>query len=75
MKLHDLEVLKKNPNEGNLYDLTEKTFTNYITQYFEYTVLPEEDMRIDLVSLSIYRSGDYRDWETDRKSTRLNSSH
>ena len=21
------------------------------------------------------RTGDYRDWETDRKSTRLNSSH
>ena len=22
-----------------------------------------------------YNDGDYRDWETDRKSTRLNSSH
>jgi len=61
MKLHDLEVLKKNPNEDNLYDLTEKTYTNYITQFFEYTVLPEEDMRIDLVSISIYDSVDYAD--------------
>ena len=23
----------------------------------------------------LYNEGDYRDWETDRKSTRLNSSH
>ena len=28
-----------------------------------------------LVRMPVDRCGDYRDWETDRKSTRLNSSH
>ena len=28
-----------------------------------------------LYAWDCYDDGDYRDWETDRKSTRLNSSH
>ena len=27
------------------------------------------------VEVSLRKDGKYRDWETDRKSTRLNSSH
>ena len=30
---------------------------------------------IDVVYLNVSQSTRYRDWETDRKSTRLNSSH
>ena len=33
--------------------------------------IPDGDWKIGVR----YRTGDYRDWETDRKSTRLNSSH
>ena len=29
----------------------------------------------DGATMSVYDSNRYRDWETDRKSTRLNSSH
>ena len=29
----------------------------------------------DANAKSVLSEGDYRDWETDRKSTRLNSSH
>lgn len=61
MKIFDLEVLRRSEKEDNLYDLTAVTYTNYTTQFFEYTVLPEEDMRIDLVSNSIYASTEYMD--------------
>ena len=31
--------------------------------------------KLDDIGLILHSGGTYRDWETDRKSTRLNSSH
>lgn len=59
MELHDISILKKDTN--GLYDLTSKTFTFFTTRFFEYTVLPEEDMRIDLISYGRYQSTEYAD--------------
>ena len=43
-------------------------------------ILDETDSGLDIDALRIVANGvnklkNYRDWETDRKSTRLNSSH
>ena len=61
MKLHDLEILRRDERQDNLYDLTDITFKNFQTQFLEYIVLPEEDMRIDLIAISIYQSMEYAD--------------
>ena len=34
-----------------------------------------EISKLNLEDIAVLRNGIYRDWETDRKSTRLNSSH
>ncbi len=61
MKSYDIDILKRNKSLGDIYDLTEKTFAFFSTRLFEYTVLPEEEMRIDLISYNIYKSTDYID--------------
>ncbi len=61
MKLHDITSLKRNESQSNLYDLSEPTFNFTSTRYFERTILPEEEMRIDLVSYNLYGSSDYAD--------------
>lgn len=61
MNLHDISSLKRNESQGNLYDLSEPTFSSTTTRYYEKTILPEEDMRIDLVSFNLYGSVDYVD--------------
>jgi hypothetical protein len=61
MKLHDITSLKRTEAQSNLYDLSEPTFNFTSTQYFERTILPEEEMRIDLVSYNLYGSVDYAD--------------
>ena len=38
-------------------------------------VTGEMDLPKEKLWISVHDSDDYRDWETDRKSTRLNSSH
>ena len=43
-------------------------------RYYVYKFDNGTDCEIHLVSIDL-NTGDYRDWETDRKSTRLNSSH
>ena len=55
-----------------------KTYTAYVQQEGDDLILPLPDELLEEVG---WREGDvlvweiYRDWETDRKSTRLNSSH
>lgn len=61
MKLHDITSLKRNQSQSDLYDLSEPTFNFTSTRYFERTILPEEEMRIDLVSYNLYGSTDYAD--------------
>ena len=39
------------------------------------SALQEDLSRLDFANLFMQYGGEYRDWETDRKSTRLNSSH
>ena len=38
-------------------------------------ILPIDSMRLEEWTVIACSYGGYRDWETDRKSTRLNSSH
>ena len=41
----------------------------------EYTVSKDKSFETIEINLKYMYGGPYRDWETDRKSTRLNSSH
>ena len=52
MKLHDITSLKRNQSQSDLYDLSEPTFNFTSTRYFERTILPEEEMRIEVTSRS-----------------------
>ena len=51
----------------------EATSTSESTEYLNPT-LPKAQIKNDGIG-GKYDNMDYRDWETDRKSTRLNSSH
>ena len=54
-------------------DKTSSGRIEYIYTFFE---IPEQDGKKQGVEkLGVEKLGKYRDWETDRKSTRLNSSH
>ena len=60
MKIYDIENIKK--NDKGIYDLTQLTFKyRNDVQLFTYTVQQGEEMRIDLVSESIYGSVEYVD--------------
>lgn len=63
MEIKDLELLKRDPNQGNLYDLTQdnlKFVPNLPSTYF--VISDEEEMRIDLVSYAIYDNVDSVDY-------------
>ena len=49
--------------------------TNKTRQKVLYVYATEYDVKHPTILRMAYTSGRYRDWETDRKSTRLNSSH
>lgn len=65
MDLHNLNVLKRNSNTG-LYDLNKTTY-KYVPNIATYTYIVEkhEEMRIDLVSNSIYQTTQYVDFLLD----------
>ena len=56
-----------NLSNKNMKEINIKSKANKIGKWFE--GIGKKIMSIDLID------GQYRDWETDRKSTRLNSSH
>ena len=66
--------------EEEISDRIEKEFPNLtikgvIIPTFKFNG-KEINIKVDLRDLSIEnKTAEYRDWETDRKSTRLNSSH
>ena len=48
----------------------------FADKYFDVAIVdPPYGINADLNQLALSNEGGYRDWETDRKSTRLNSSH
>lgn len=67
MDLYDITTLQRvSPTQSTiidsiLYDLTEPTFVFLGGAPLQTTVLPEQEMRIDLVSFSIYGTTDYAD--------------
>lgn len=61
MDLFDISTLQRDANQSNLYDLTAPTFTFQNPATLEYTVLPEEEMRMDLISNTIYGTDNYVD--------------
>lgn len=61
MNLHDISILKRSASQSDLYDLFEPTFAFTSTRFFERTILPEEEMRFDLISFNLYGSTDYVD--------------
>ena len=62
-----------------LYDISYKGETNYKEFYIVDTILIESPVRVFSEKYGgmfvLSNENQYRDWETDRKSTRLNSSH
>jgi hypothetical protein len=63
MDIKDLDLLSRDINQGNLYDLTKnnlKYVPNLPTTYF--VLSDEEEMRIDLVSYAIYDNVDTVDY-------------
>lgn len=69
MRIFDLDNIKmveqkpdKELGQNKFYDLTETTFKSRLDiQYNYYYVQKQEDMRIDLICQSIYKSTDYID--------------
>ena len=68
MNLFDITSLQRDSKQGNLYDLTEPTFVLKQLGILSMVVLPEQTMRADLVSYSIYQSVDYVDLILDLNS-------
>ena len=63
MDIKDLDLLKRDINQGNLYDLTQnnlKFVPNLPSTYF--VLSDEEEMRADLVSYAIYNNVDNVDY-------------
>ena len=63
-----------NPIYGGL-NLKEATRLHYLTNKKEKTEADKREVKTIEEKRSEYIRVLYRDWETDRKSTRLNSSH
>lgn len=62
MEINDINDLKKDSNNDNLYNLTQRTFKFPANLELEsYTIQSGEEMRIDLVCQSIYGNTNYID--------------
>ena len=77
------ELLRKELGIHRYEDLLNFYPNRYIdrTRYYQINELNNNPAEVQIIGKVVhlktveYSSGDYRDWETDRKSTRLNSSH
>ena len=65
--LHSFSGLAQNKSQSFSFD-NQSAKDNVVMTWNKNT--PEQEMKDDIKALK-----EYRDWETDRKSTRLNSSH
>lgn len=62
MDLYDINSLfRMSTEDGEIYNLFEQTFSLRRLPNYEYIVRREEEMRIDLISFSIYKTTDYAD--------------
>ena len=61
MDLYDITTLQRDINQNNLYDLIESTFVMNYYPPLSMIVLPEQEMRVDLISFSLYGTTDYVD--------------
>jgi hypothetical protein len=63
MKLGDLEVLSRDANQSDLYNLFTKTYIDFpLTSAKDYIVSQDEEMRMDLISYRIYDDVKYVDF-------------
>jgi len=62
MEIYDISILKRDPNQNDLYDLIEQTFTLNTIPLFKFIVGREEEMRPDLISYKLYKSVNYVDF-------------
>ena len=63
MDIKDLDLLQRDPNQDNLYDLTQNNLKFDPSIQGTYFVLSdEEEMRLDLVSYAIYNNVDNVDY-------------
>lgn len=63
MKVYDLDILEKDSNQDNLYNLMQITFKNVLgINIYQYTVDAFDEMRIDLICNKMYHSVDYVDF-------------
>lgn len=66
MDLYDINSLKKDIEQNNLYNLFDSTFKFFTgAVLYQYQVPEYEEMRPDLVCQSIYKTGDYVDFLCD----------
>lgn len=65
MNVYDLNNLKRDVAQNNLYNFFDATFQYFITTLYQYQVKQNEEMRIDLVCNSIYGNVDYCDFILD----------
>ena len=63
MKIFDLDILERDPNQDELYDLSQVTYKE-VSGYplYVHIVEPHEEMRIDLISQRCYSSTEYVDF-------------
>lgn len=62
MKIYTLDNIKRDSNQNNLYNLFDtKISQKSYTRMFWYSVLPHEEMRLDLICNKIYGNTDMLD--------------
>jgi hypothetical protein len=63
MVLNDLDILARDPNQSDLYNLFTKTYVDFPrVNAKEYIVDQDEEMRMDLISYRIYNDVKYVDF-------------
>jgi len=63
MVLNDLDILARDPNQSDLYNLFTKTYVDFPrANAKEYVVDQDEEMRMDLISYRIYNDVKYVDF-------------
>ena len=69
----DIFKIKREKKKDKNYEVIYPEFTGIDTEVI--TKLNKDIFAVANKSLDTWKYAAYRDWETDRKSTRLNSSH
>ena len=60
MEIYDLDILRRDAKQEDLYDLFNKTYVQFAgIESEDYVVQPDEEMRIDLISFRLYQTTEY----------------